>query len=254
MAHVNLPHIHRPRTLARSNEVNENFQAILDQINGGLDNTNFGSSSIGTLNYIDRSVTRNKIAENAVGGFELGPGVVADVHVSSTAAIALAKLAALASGRALVSDADGVISVADITATELGYLDGITSNIQEQLDSESGSGVDADTFVKSGGLWTGELYAGYIGIQTVAGNSNFGEINFRALPDGWTATKTSTGNVTIDFPDSLSQTAISVMANGDEGPVSISRFTGNFRARIHNHSGSVVDGDFMWIASFSPPA
>ena len=40
--------------------------------------------------------------------------------------------------RALVSDADGVTSASAVTGTQLGYLSGATSNIQDQLDNASG--------------------------------------------------------------------------------------------------------------------
>ena len=39
--------------------------------------------------------------------------------------------------RALVSDANGKVAVSAVTATELGYLDGATGNIQTQLDNKS---------------------------------------------------------------------------------------------------------------------
>lgn len=39
--------------------------------------------------------------------------------------------------RALVSDGGGKVAVSGITSTELGYLSGVTSNIQTQLDSKS---------------------------------------------------------------------------------------------------------------------
>ena len=44
----------------------------------------------------------------------------------------------LTESRALVSDASGKVAVSDVTATEFGYLDGVNSNIQEQLDNISG--------------------------------------------------------------------------------------------------------------------
>ncbi len=43
----------------------------------------------------------------------------------------------LAISRALTSDASDNITVSDITSTELAYLDGVTSNIQSQLDTKS---------------------------------------------------------------------------------------------------------------------
>jgi len=38
--------------------------------------------------------------------------------------------------RALVSDGSGKVAVSDVTATELGYLDGVTSAVQTQLDAK----------------------------------------------------------------------------------------------------------------------
>jgi hypothetical protein len=42
--------------------------------------------------------------------------------------------------RALVSDGGGKVAVAGTTSTELGYLSGVTSNVQTQIDSKQGSG------------------------------------------------------------------------------------------------------------------
>lgn len=41
----------------------------------------------------------------------------------------------LTASRALVSNSSGKVAVSDVTSTELGYLDGVTSNLQTQLDS-----------------------------------------------------------------------------------------------------------------------
>lgn len=42
----------------------------------------------------------------------------------------------LVASRALVSDANGKVAASAVTSTELGYLDGVTSNIQTQLNSK----------------------------------------------------------------------------------------------------------------------
>jgi hypothetical protein len=42
----------------------------------------------------------------------------------------------LTASRALVSDASGKVAVSDVTATELGYLDGVTSAVQTQVDAK----------------------------------------------------------------------------------------------------------------------
>lgn len=60
----------------------------------------------------------------------------------------------LTTGRALVSDTNGKVAVSDITTTELGYLDGVTSNIQNQLDALEGRGRFLSTWNASTGLPT----------------------------------------------------------------------------------------------------
>ena len=60
-------------------------------------------------------------------------------HVASNAAIALSKLAALTGAKVLVSDANGVISASSVTTTELGYLSGVTSGVQAQIDTKASS-------------------------------------------------------------------------------------------------------------------
>ena len=43
----------------------------------------------------------------------------------------------LTASRALVSNASGKVAVSDVTSTELGYLDGVTSNVQTQLNGKA---------------------------------------------------------------------------------------------------------------------
>ena len=42
----------------------------------------------------------------------------------------------LTASRALVSDGSGKVAVSDVTSTELGYLDGVTSAVQTQINSK----------------------------------------------------------------------------------------------------------------------
>lgn len=42
----------------------------------------------------------------------------------------------LTANRVLVSNGSGKVAVSEVTSTELGYLDGVTSNVQTQLDSK----------------------------------------------------------------------------------------------------------------------
>lgn len=42
----------------------------------------------------------------------------------------------LTASRAIVSDSNGKVAVSAVTSTELGYLDGVTSNVQTQLNAK----------------------------------------------------------------------------------------------------------------------
>lgn len=66
-------------------------------------------------------------------------GVILNADINASAAIALSKLAATTTSRALVSDGSGFISAATTTATEIGYVNGVTSAIQTQLNAKQGT-------------------------------------------------------------------------------------------------------------------
>ena len=51
-------------------------------------------------------------------------------------AVSTIKDSNLTASRALISDGSGKVAVSAVTSTELGYLDGVTSNIQTQLDGK----------------------------------------------------------------------------------------------------------------------
>ena len=63
-----------------------------------------------------------------------------NADIKSSAAIAFSKMADLTASRALVSDGNGDVSVSAVTSTEIGYLDGVTSAIQTQLDTKTTPG------------------------------------------------------------------------------------------------------------------
>jgi hypothetical protein len=62
---------------------------------------------------------------------------IVNADIKSSAAIAFSKMANLTASRALVSDGNGDVSISAVTSTEIGYLDGVTSAIQTQLDNKS---------------------------------------------------------------------------------------------------------------------
>ena len=80
------------------------------------------------------------LADDAVGADELAANAVVNASVASGAAIAFSKMEDLTASRALVSDGSGDVSVSAVTSTEVGYLDGVTSAIQTQLNPKAGKG------------------------------------------------------------------------------------------------------------------
>lgn len=88
----------------------------------------------------------------------------------------------LTANRALVSNSSGKVAVSNITSTELGYLDGVTSNVQTQLNkklekapvtsvnSKTGAvqlnATDVGAVSKTGDIMTGNLTVGSASLQT----------------------------------------------------------------------------------------
>ena len=63
-----------------------------------------------------------------------------NADIKASAAIAFSKMANLTASRALVSDGNGDVSVSAVTNTEIGYLDGVTALIQDQLNTKTTAG------------------------------------------------------------------------------------------------------------------
>ena len=73
------------------------------------------------------------------GTAAIGSGVIVNADVNASAAIEFSKMENLTASRALVSDGSGDVSVSAVTSTEIGHLDGVSSNIQTQLDTKASS-------------------------------------------------------------------------------------------------------------------
>lgn len=76
------------------------------------------------------------ITMSNAGVVGIASGVIVNDDVNASAAIALSKLAATTASRALVSDGSGFVSASAVTSTELGYVSGVTSAIQTQLNAK----------------------------------------------------------------------------------------------------------------------
>jgi hypothetical protein len=84
-------------------------------------------------------VISGDISIGTTGTAAIGTGVIVNADVNTSAAIAFSKMENLTASRALVSDGSGDVSVSAVTSTEIGYLDGVSSSIQSQLDGKASS-------------------------------------------------------------------------------------------------------------------
>lgn len=79
-------------------------------------------------------------------------GSIVNADLSASAAVAFSKMASLTASRAVVTDGSGVITTAAPTATQVGYLSNVSSDIQAQLDSKLGTATGAISTVTSTNL------------------------------------------------------------------------------------------------------
>lgn len=73
----------------------------------------------------------------------------------------------LVANRALVSDGNGKVAVSNVTNTELGYLDGVTSNVQTQLDNKLESAPVTSVNAKTGAVVLGASDVGAVSTADV---------------------------------------------------------------------------------------
>jgi hypothetical protein len=208
MGLVTKPHTFTASTTALSSEVNANFDAIYNVVNGNIEAAN--------------------IASGAVGEAELAASAVTNAKVSASAAIALSKLAALTATIVPITDASGVLSSSAVTPTELGHLTGVTSAIQTQIDAVVNNGsVVYKGYVSSTGTGTG-LPSGWTVSRTSTGlyeiTHNLGLAAFTDM------------QVVASVNDSVSRFAV------------VDTGTAIFRVRTFDAAGASSDEDFHFIA------
>jgi len=145
-------------------------QLIADDV---IDSNHYASGSIDAAHLASNSVTNVKVADDAIGVAELSAtgtassstylrgdnswATVSQVTVDTAItngsnnpvtnnavhdalALKLDATGGFTGNRAIVSTAGGSLGVLDVTSTEVGYLDGVTSSIQTQLNGKQASG------------------------------------------------------------------------------------------------------------------
>ena len=103
----------------------------------------------------------------------------------------------LTTSHALVSDANGKVAVSTVTSTELGYLDGVTSNVQTQLNGKQPK-ITVNGIIQgdgAGNLSAAELNPASVGLGNVDNVKQYSATNPPPYPV--TSVNGKTGAVTI---------------------------------------------------------
>lgn len=207
---------------------NASNQAIANTLTGDVTVTDAGVTSISS-----GSITNAKVnASAAIAYSKLNlSGSIVNSDIFSSAAIAVSKLAALTPSIAVIADASGFLTSSSTTATEIGYVHGVTSNIQTQLNAITGGIVTAiagtsneitassstgsvtlsipSTFIAPGSIAATSTLSGTVGTLTAATNQ---------LVLGTTRTLTitspepATSSRTITLPDPGGNDSVAYLA------------------------------------------
>tara|TARA_S200002703_G_scaffold158940_1_gene170713 strand:+ start:344 stop:1216 length:873 start_codon:yes stop_codon:yes gene_type:complete len=129
-------------TLSTQTDLQNALDAKEDTITGAA--TTITGTDLTASRALTSSAT-GKVEVSAVTSTELGylDGVTSAIQTqidgkqaTITGAATTIDDADLTASRALVSDGSGKVAVSDVTSTELGYLDGVTSAVQTQLNGK----------------------------------------------------------------------------------------------------------------------
>lgn len=99
------------------------------------------NATVSGTNTGDQTITlTGDVTGSGTGSFATAIGASKVTNSMLAGSIAVNKLVALTASRAVVTDASGLLSVAATTSTEIGYVNGVTSSIQTQLNGKQATG------------------------------------------------------------------------------------------------------------------
>jgi hypothetical protein len=101
-------------------------------VDGSVTEAKIANSAVTTAKIAADAIDGSKIADDAVAAEHIANESISNAQISNTAAIAQSKISGLTTD--LGNKQDKVSGVSD---TEIGYLDGVTSNVQAQLDAKA---------------------------------------------------------------------------------------------------------------------
>lgn len=165
-----------------------------------------GKIFIGNVSNVPTAQTiSGDITLSNAGVVAISTGVIVNSDVNASAAIALTKLAATTVSRALVSTGAGFISPATTTATEIGYVNGVTSAIQTQLNAKQATITGAASSVVTSNLSTNV-------VAVTDGSGKLASSSTTTTALGYISTLSSAAQTQLN---TKLTTSLGALANGD---------------------------------------
>ena len=121
--------------------VHDMFDKIDLGANAKLNGGDFGVTASSTTTFTNKTFDANGTG-NSISNIE-------NADISASVTIAFSKMANLTINRALSTDSNGDIQVSNITSDELNYLDGLSSNIQGQINNKLNAAIPTNTWITS---------------------------------------------------------------------------------------------------------
>ena len=126
------------------------FTGTVTLPNGTVTSTMIAATTIATSNIADTAITADKLATNSVTNAKLADDAVDTAEIKDGAVTS----AKIADGTIVNADISATAAIdwtklaisSTVSATELGYVDGVTSAIQTQLDAKLASATAASTY------------------------------------------------------------------------------------------------------------
>jgi len=79
----------------------------------------------------------DNIRDESITSADIKDGTIMNSDINASAGIAYSKLAGLNIGKALITDSNGFITTSAVTSTEVAYLNGVNSGIQNQINNKA---------------------------------------------------------------------------------------------------------------------
>lgn len=124
-----------------ANRLNNLINSEISSVNGEITKLDNKISSVnGEITKLDTSL-KNEVSrlDGLIGNTTVSQQInsaISSKQNTITGAATTITGSNLTANRALVSDANGKVGVSAVTSTELGYLDGVTSSVQTQLNAK----------------------------------------------------------------------------------------------------------------------